>query len=197
MPYVDMKLTHLAIIIGALAGIALVFIIIAIYCVCISRKRHQLDIETEPVNNVVVNIKSQKMDDSDLSLDSNTLKKHNQIANDARSLSPVQSWGASTLLQEHERRLSVNSYHAVGIPEVTYQPEGDDLYPSDSNFLEKEKFCMNHNPPYDPPPYTTFPCDELRLRAELCSDVWDSEALPPPSVDFLQIERKRRNVTQV
>ena len=145
-----------------------------------------------------------------------------------RPLSPVQSWGATTLLQEHERRLSINS----GLDRTTddgtigYQPDGSmpSNYPPDVTVTNRQQQeCHTPSPthqvppPYDPPPYTSYPGSEdcpCNPGPDYTSyaNTWDEPISGhllnrgqngphngPPIIpaNGSALDRKRRNVTQV
>lgn len=184
----DLRLEDLAVIFGSVGGFLLVVFLFALYCICHTRKRRkdqqQKDVEKLRGNNVVVKSNScQGLDDSVDSLDCAGIKDVDvpqQLVPGTRSLSPVQSWGATTLLQEHERRLSINSNGAL-VSEVqgddvhvAYQPDPSSngvgsSYPPDVTVTTHQECHTPPSthasqgqdpPPYDPPPYTTYPGDE-------------------------------------
>ena len=142
----DLQLEDFAVIIGSVGGFLLIVICIASYCYCYNRRRRKQqeqkasekkrgsgsiivksgscqggldDLEASRASSVENGIKDIEADGL-----ASTGVMQQQSGN--RPLSPVQSWGATTLLQEHERRLSVHSSGGGQNPDdylVVYQPE--------------------------------------------------------------------------
>ncbi|KAB7508142.1 Calcium-activated chloride channel regulator 2 [Armadillidium nasatum] len=182
----DLRLEDLAVILGSVGGFLFVIFLFALYCICHTRARRkeqqQKDVEKLRGGNSVI-VKSGScqggLDESVDSLDCDGTKDIDVTQQGTRSLSPVQSWGATTLLQEHERRLSINSSGALvsGLQKdeglIAYQPEPANgigsSYPPDvtvTNHQECHTPTSSHGtqghdpPPYDPPPYTTYAGEE-------------------------------------
>ncbi|ROT86008.1 hypothetical protein C7M84_022878 [Penaeus vannamei] len=142
------------------------------------------------------------------SLDS-VVKECPDASRDGRPLSPVQSWGATTLLQEHERRLSVHSGGAADegplhapFPDVTvtdYRPATGAVEPSVYLPCQHEEAACHCAVPG--PDYTSYAAawDEP-LTGHLLSRARTAAPTPAPHQQPQQIpqaDRKRRNVTQV
>lgn len=141
----ELQLEDVAVILGSLGGFLLVVAALVAYCYCHTNRRRkqqsEKDVEVTSGNAGMVGVgisgsgngfgggssimvKSGSMiaeanarRGSHESLDS-VVKDTPESIPDGRPLSPVQSWGATTLLQEHERRLSIHS----GAPEDSQLP---------------------------------------------------------------------------
>lgn len=121
----NLQVEDIAIILGCAAGLLLIVTLLITYCYCYSAKRKKTNEdpkETEKPRNGSVIVKSsscQALDEEGRrgSVDSGIKEV------EVRPLSPVQSWGATRLLQEHERRLSIHSSaDIVDDQMVTMQP---------------------------------------------------------------------------
>ncbi|KAK3860859.1 hypothetical protein Pcinc_033121 [Petrolisthes cinctipes] len=115
----ELQLDDVAVILGSVGGFLLVVAALVTYCYWHTnrRRKQQYEKDVEKVaasggSSVMVKSGSLSGEDggggSHESLDS-IAKDTQESVRDVRPLSPVQSWGATTLLQEHERRLSVHS----------------------------------------------------------------------------------------
>lgn len=140
----ELQMEDVAVILGSLGGFLLVVAALVAYCYCHTntRRKQQREKDVEKVNSgstgmgvgigvgigvgsSSIMVKSGSMTaeattggGSHESLDSVVKETPTESLQDGRPLSPVQSWGATTLLQEHERRLSVHS----GAPEDSQLP---------------------------------------------------------------------------
>ncbi|XP_047468982.1 calcium-activated chloride channel regulator 1-like [Penaeus chinensis] len=164
-----LNLEDMAVIIGSVGGFLIIVAVLATFCYChvARRRRHQHKKDTEKIEanrNVIIKTNSTLMVDQDESQDSvdSAVKEEVVTTKDGRPLSPMQSWGASKLLQEHERRFSVTSgplVEAAGtlahyqslqeqFPDVTLT--GTHSYPS-----SQTPSTTHSDPPAYQPPYTT------------------------------------------
>ncbi|CAL4096642.1 unnamed protein product, partial [Meganyctiphanes norvegica] len=212
-----LQFEDVAMIFGIIGGFILVVIILVSYCYFIAfrrRKKQQIkDFENVPGDgsaNIMVKSGSLGMEDdgrSNESIDS-AIKEKNQSA-DGRPLSPVPFWDASTLLQEHERRLSVNSnVHDETV--VSQNIEGH--VPLHAPYPD---VTVTDYRPCDPPPYTpeenpTCPCTVPGPDYTSYSASWDEPltghllsrargtvgSTNAATSQIPQVDRKRRNVTQ-
>ncbi|KAK8732368.1 hypothetical protein OTU49_007056 [Cherax quadricarinatus] len=164
------NLEDMAVIIGSVGGFLIIVAVLATFCYChvARRRRHQHKNETEKLEanrSVMIKTNSTLMVDQDESHDSvDSAIKDGEVAvaKDGRPLSPIQSWGVSKLLQEHERRVSMTSgplLEASGslahyqnmqepFPDVTLT--GTHSYPS-----SQTPSTTHSDPPAYQPPYTT------------------------------------------
>lgn len=164
------NLEDMAVIVGSVGGFLIIVAVLATFCYChVARRRrhqHKKDSEkTEANRSVVIKTNSTLMVDQDESHDSvDSAVKDGEVAvaKDGRPLSPIQSWGVSKLLQEHERRVSMTSgplVEASGslaqyqnlqdpFPDVTLT--GTHSYPS-----SQTPSTTHSDPPAYQPPYTT------------------------------------------
>ncbi|RXG72243.1 Calcium-activated chloride channel regulator 4 [Armadillidium vulgare] len=110
-----LNLEDVAVIAGSVGGFLMILTVLTTFCYChVSRRRKEQqkkDSEKLEANrNVMIKTNSSIMIDQDDSRDSaDSVVKDSENLKDGRSLSPVQSWAASKLLAEHERRFSVSS----------------------------------------------------------------------------------------
>ncbi|MCL4137960.1 UNVERIFIED_CONTAM: hypothetical protein GTU68_056467, partial [Idotea baltica] len=110
-----LTLEDVAVIAGSVGGFLVILTVISFFCYShVARKRRkQQKKDTEKLEsnrNVMIKTNSSMMLDQDDSQDSaDSVVKDGETLKDGRSLSPVQSWAASKLLAEHERRFSVSS----------------------------------------------------------------------------------------
>ncbi|XP_076032311.1 LOW QUALITY PROTEIN: calcium-activated chloride channel regulator 4-like [Oratosquilla oratoria] len=163
-----LALEDMAVILGSVGGFLIIVTVLATYCYCsVSRRRKQQQKKesdkAESNRNVMIKTNSSLMIDQDESQDSvDSTVKDNEVIQEVRPMSPVQSWAASKLLQEHERRFSVTSgpisaehlqyQAATGLqepfPDVTLT--GTHSYPS-----SQTPSTTHSDPPAYQPPYTT------------------------------------------
>lgn len=168
-----MNLEDIAVIVGSVGGFLIIAAVLATFCYChVARRRthhHKQDNEKlEGNHNIMIKTNSNLLinqDESQDSVDSNTNKENEAVtlAKDGRPLSPIQSWGVTKLLQEHERRVSMTSgpLEAAGslahyqniqepFPDVTLtgsHPYGGSQTPS----------TTHSDPPAYQPPYVPYP----------------------------------------
>lgn len=232
----EMQLEDLAVILGSIGGFLVVVVILVSYCYYYTSKRrkhqHQKDMEkaqggaSSNGGNIMIKSGSLGIEeggDSHESLDI-VVKEIPESTRDGRPLSPVQSWGATTLLQEHERRLSIHSAAAedglvshdldgvplhAPFPDVTvtdYRPMaagvGGGLEPPVYLPCQHEEVpcqCVAAAVPAPGPDYTSYaPVWDEPLTGHLLSRARTAAPTPAPQQPHLpQLDRKRRNVTQV
>lgn len=224
----ELQLEDVAVILGSIGGFLIVVAVLVSYCYCHTTKRrkqqHEKDVEMVQGSgggvggSVMVKSGSLCGEDgggSHESLDS-VVKEVQDTARDGRPLSPVQSWGATTLLQEHERRLSVHS----GVAEdgvVAYQVDGAPLHAPFPDVTVTDYRPVSGSggepPVYVPCPHEEAPCHcavpgpdytsyaaawDEPLTGHLLSRARTAAPTPAPHQPHLpQADRKRRNVTQV
>ena len=236
----SLQLEEVAVIIGSVLGFLLIVLFLTSYCYCYTRKRRkqqeQKDTEKKRGSGSII-VKSGScqggLDEMEGSRGSSMENGIKDIESDGlppqqpgnRPLSPVQSWGATTLLQEHERRLSVHSSGGQGADDylVVYQPEPT---PFPDVTVTDYRTCAGTAPTptpstnthsTDPPAYyqsedgTPCPCTpgpeysnynpgwDEPLTGHLLSRVRQGGVPPPqiPQQAVNHLDRKRRNVTQV
>lgn len=223
----ELQLEDVAVILGSIGGFLVVVAVLVSYCYChtTKRRKQQREKDAEAVQgggvggSVMVKSGSVCGEDgggSHESLDS-VVKETQETARDGRPLSPVQSWGATTLLQEHERRLSVHSGAAEdGV--VAYQVDGGAPlhapFPDVTVTDYRPVSGSGGDPPvYVPCPHEEAPCHcavpgpdytsyaaawDEPLTGHLLSRARTAAPTPAPHQPHLpQADRKRRNVTQV
>lgn len=237
----ELQLEDVAVILGSLGGFLLVVAALVAYCYCHTNRRrkqqHEKDVEkvnagscgSVGISGSSVMVKSGSMVGEDNgggsheSLDS-VVKDTPESVHDIRPLSPVQSWGATTLLQEHERRLSVHSgapedplpaYQAdaplhAPFPDVTvtdYRPlptgsEGPVFLPCAHDDVPCQ--CAAPGPEYTSyaaawdEPLTGHLLTRARTPAPPIQPIPQQQVLPQHQQQQQhQPDRKRRNVTQV
>lgn len=164
------SLEDMAVIVGSVGGFLIIVAVLATFCYChvARRRRHHHKQESEKMEanrSVIIKTNSSLMVDQDETHDSqDSVVKEGEAstAKDGRPLSPIQSWGVSKLLQEHERRVSMTSgplLEAAGslthyqnmqepFPDVTLT--GTHSYPS-----SQTPSTTHSDPPAYQPPYTT------------------------------------------
>lgn len=185
-----LTLEDVAVIAGSVGGLLVILTILTTFCYChVSRRRKEQqkkDSEKMEANrNVMIKTNSSMMLDQDDSRDSaDSVLKEGETLKDGRSLSPVQSWAASKLLAEHERRFSVSSgpvveqhgsvvHFGAGLhdpfPDVTLT--GTHSYPS------SQTPSTTHS---DPPAYQpTYVTDGYSAYPYPCNPAYNHEELPP------------------
>ncbi|XP_042238989.1 calcium-activated chloride channel regulator 4A-like [Homarus americanus] len=220
----ELQLEDVAVILGSIGGFLLVVAALVSYCYCHTTKRrkqkHEKDVEkVQGSGSVMVKSRSLGIEEgggSHESLDS-VVKDAPEPTRDGRPLSPVQSWGATTLLQEHERRLSVHS-GATEDGVVAYQVDGAPLHArfpdvTVTDYRPVPNGGGGEPPVYVPCPHEEAPCQcavpgpdytsyaatwDEPLTGHLLSRARTAAPTPAPHQPHLpQADRKRRNVTQV
>nr|XP_045590148.1 calcium-activated chloride channel regulator 1-like [Procambarus clarkii] len=164
------NLEDMAVIIGSVGGFLIIVAVLATFCYChvARRRRHHHKKENEKLEanrSVMIKTNSSLMVDQDESHDSvdSTVKDGEvAVAKDGRPLSPIQSWGVSKLLQEHERRVSMTSgplveasgslahYQSMQEPFPDVTLTGTHSYPT-----SQTPSTTHSDPPAYQPPYTT------------------------------------------
>ncbi|XP_068228180.1 calcium-activated chloride channel regulator 1-like [Palaemon carinicauda] len=111
-----LSLEDVAVISGSVVGFLIIMAALTTFCYCHvarhRRQQHKKDQERMEGNrNVMIKTNSTLMvgDEGQDSVDSAVKDDEVGLSKDGRPISPLQSWGASKLLQEHERRISVTS----------------------------------------------------------------------------------------
>ncbi|XP_066987727.1 calcium-activated chloride channel regulator 1-like isoform X1 [Macrobrachium rosenbergii] len=225
----ELAIGDIAVILGSIGGFLIVVAVVVTFCYCQTmkrRKQHQQEMEVEKMNgggnggSVMIKSGSLGMEQgngSHESLDSVVKEAPDGCPIGGRPLSPVQSWGASTLLKEHERRLSIPS-GTTEASVVAYPVEGVPLhapYPDVTVRDYRPEAGTNDNAPvFMPCPHDDAPCHcaapgpeyksyaaawDEPLTGHLLSRARDPVAPTPTShqAQVAQVDRKRRNVTQV
>ena len=109
----SLQVEDIAIILGSVGGLLIVAVLLITYCYCFtSRKRKQKEQhpqEPEKSRNGSIIVKSNSCQGIEEPERRGSVDSGVKEVAEVRPLSPVQSWGATRLLQEHERRLSVHS----------------------------------------------------------------------------------------
>lgn len=158
-----LSLEDIGVIGGVVAGFLVVVSLIAIVCVCHVRRRrkHPNKKDTERIEtnrNVMIKSNSAVVIDHEESHDSaDSAIKDGEGLKPIRPLSPVQSWAASKLLAEHERRFSVTSGPVVQAPAhaLEYNASMHDPYP-DVTLTGTHSYPSSQTPSTthsDPPAY--------------------------------------------
>ncbi|KAK8744770.1 hypothetical protein OTU49_000604, partial [Cherax quadricarinatus] len=224
----EFQLEDVAVILGSIGGFLIVVATVVFYCYCYTKRRkqhHEKDVkkarEGGGSGNLIVKPGTLSMEEgggSHESLDS-IVKDDPGTARDGPPLSPVQSWGPTTLIKEHERRMSVHSEVAEDGP-VAYKANG--LSPHapfpdvtvTSSRLASEGEGGGESQVYPPCTHeeNTCNCASSRLEYNSYAPTWDepltghllsrahTSPAPTPAAhqpNLPQIDRKRRNVTQV
>lgn len=216
----ELQLEDVAVILGSIGGFLIVVAVLVSYCYCHTSKRrkqkHEKGVEkVQGSSSVMVKSRSLGIEEgggSHESLDS-VVKDTSEPTRDGRPLSPVQSWGATTLLQEHERRLSVHS-GAAEDGMVAYQVDGNPLQAPFPDVTVTDYRPVSSEPQvFVPCPHEEAPCHcsvpgpdytsyaaawDEPLTGHLLSRARTAAPTPAPHLPHLpQADRKRRNVTQV
>ncbi|XP_066958487.1 calcium-activated chloride channel regulator 4-like [Macrobrachium rosenbergii] len=183
-----LSVQDMGIIIGSIGAFLIIVAIIATYCYChVSHQHtHQHKEETEKNEgnpNILIKSNSTLMMDQDNSQESvNSTEKEEKvlISRDDRPLSPMQSWAASKLLQEHERHISVSigpSMEASGSTSTYLQEPFPDVtltnifpYPS------SQTPSTTHS---DPPAYQPSYSGEEYVQCPYPYPEYSQEELPP------------------
>ncbi|XP_064104872.1 calcium-activated chloride channel regulator 1-like [Macrobrachium nipponense] len=166
-----LNLEDMAVIIGSVFGFLMIAVALGMICYCyIARRRcHQDKRDTEKLegnrNGMIKGNSSFALDQNESQDSADSAIKDGEVAqlkDVGRPLSPMQSWGASRLLQEHERRFSVTSGPLVDAsgPMPHFQspqdPFPDVTLSAVISYPNSETPSTSHSdPPAYQPPYTT------------------------------------------
>lgn len=160
------SLEDIGVIGGVIAGFLIVVSLIAVVCVChVKRRRKNSDKKDagriESNRNVMVKSNSAVVIDHEDSRDSaDSAVKDAEGLKPVRPLSPVQSWAASKLLAEHERRFSVTSgpvaqapNHALEYNASMHDPFPDVTLTGTHSYPSSQTPSTTHSDPpaYQPP----------------------------------------------
>ena len=172
-----LTLEDMAVIVGSVGGFLIMIAIVTVFCYChvARRRKHENKKDTEKLEaNRSVMIKSNSsiiMDQEESRDSSDSTVKDGEAMKDGRPLSPVQSWAASKLLAEHERRFSVSSgpiidpnntvpHYTQGIqdpfPDVTLT-SGTHSYPSSQTPSTTHSDPPAYQPHYSGDAYAPYP----------------------------------------
>ena len=210
----ELPLEGFAMILGSVVGLLVVVAATAAYCYCHSvRRKESLEKDAEKLPGEVV--KGGALGSGGASVESlDSVVKECPVEGQNGGLSPVQSWGASTLLQEHERRLSVGgSMDAAHLhyPDVT-QYMGVAMSPTPLPPMPEDPHAQDgpESPLASYTSYAAIGWDEPLTGHLLPHPPLPRHAAMPPMppmppaaaigvqlVQAQQLDRKRRNVTQV
>nr|XP_045589593.1 calcium-activated chloride channel regulator 4-like [Procambarus clarkii] len=226
----ELQLEDVAVILGSIGGFLVVVAVLVTYCYCHTTKRRKQQHEKDAKKaqegggngNVMIKPGTLSMEEggsSHESLDS-IVKDAPGTAHDGRPLSPIQTWGNTTMLKEHESRVSVPSevaddgsatYKANGphphapFPDVTVtssrpvsEGEGGDELQVGLPCTHEDNTSLCAAPRLEYNSYT--PTWDEPLTGHLLTRAHTSAPTPTPAAHqpiLPQTDRKRRNVTQV
>ncbi|KAK7079588.1 hypothetical protein SK128_019402 [Halocaridina rubra] len=186
---VGLNLEDMAVIIGSVGGFLIVMAALATFCYChvAKHRRHQHKKDQDRMEgnrNIMIKTNSSLMIDRDDVHDSqeSNMKDEVVLSKDGRPISPMQSWGASKLLQEHERRISVTSSPNMEISgQVNSCQNFQDPFP-DVTLISTHPYPTTQTPSTthsDPPAYAPYTTEPHTSYSYPYHPAYSHEELPP------------------